>query len=62
MYTTYLHSKKATHGIVSLALGTILLGSCSRAHQLGVEDNPQAILNRKLNDHTQNSPPTKASH
>ena len=33
-----------------LALVTILLGSCSRSHQLGMDDNPEEILERKLNN------------
>ncbi len=47
MYTTYLQSKKSTYGIVLPFLGAMLLGSCSRAHQLGMEDNPQEILDTK---------------
>ena len=36
--------------IILLSLATILLSSCSRAHQLGMGDNPQVILNTKLNN------------
>jgi energy-coupling factor transporter ATP-binding protein EcfA2 len=50
MYTRYSPSKKATYSMVLLSLGILLLGSCGRAHRLGIEDNPQDILNTKLND------------
>ncbi|MCU0318016.1 MAG: hypothetical protein MUC61_01580, partial [Amoebophilaceae bacterium] len=36
--------------MVLLSLGTILLSSCSRSHQLGVNANPQDILATKLDD------------
>ena len=41
---------KRVCSIVLLFWGGILLGGCSRAHQLGMEDNPQEILNTKLNN------------
>jgi hypothetical protein len=50
MYTRYSLSKKPIYGILLLFLGTLLLGSCNRAHHLGIEDNPQEILNTKLNN------------
>jgi len=50
MCTTYLQSGKSMYHIMLLSLGTILLGSCSRAHQLGMDDNPQEILNTKLSN------------
>jgi energy-coupling factor transporter ATP-binding protein EcfA2 len=49
MRTTYLNPSKPMYYIILLSLTTILLGSCSRAHQLGMDD-PQAILNTRLND------------
>jgi hypothetical protein len=36
--------------VILLSLATVLLGSCSRAHQLGVGDTPQEILDNKLRD------------
>ena len=36
--------------VAALFLGTGLLSGCSQSHQLGMEDNPQEILDRKLND------------
>jgi hypothetical protein len=33
-----------------LFLGTILLGSCSRSHQLGMEESPQELLDMTLRD------------
>jgi len=33
-----------------LFLGTILLGSCGRSHQLGMEESPQELLDMKLAD------------
>ena len=50
MCTTYLQSRKSMYHIILLSLATILLSSCSRAHQLGMGDNPQVILNTKLNN------------
>jgi energy-coupling factor transporter ATP-binding protein EcfA2 len=50
MYTRYAPSKKSVYGILLLSLGILLLGSCNRAHHLGMEDNPQEILNTKLNN------------
>ena len=41
---------KRVCSIVLLFWGGILLGGCSRAHQLGMEDNPQEILDMKLAD------------
>ena len=39
-----------TYRILLLSLGAGLLGSCSRSQQLGVQDDPQEILNNKLRD------------
>jgi energy-coupling factor transporter ATP-binding protein EcfA2 len=50
MYTRYAPSKKSIYIILLLSLGILLLGSCNRAHHLGMEDNPQEILNTKLNN------------
>ena len=50
MYTVYLQSIKYMYRVILLAIGAICLGSCSHSHQMGMEDNPQEILNRKLND------------
>jgi energy-coupling factor transporter ATP-binding protein EcfA2 len=50
MYTTYLKSTRSAYGMVLLSLGTILLSSCGRAHQLGMGEQEQVILNTKLNN------------
>jgi hypothetical protein len=50
MYTTYLQSRKSMYHVILLSLATVLLGSCSRAHQLGIGDTPQEILDNKLRD------------
>ena len=36
--------------VAALFLGIGLLSSCNQSHQLGMEDNPQEILDRKLDD------------
>jgi hypothetical protein len=62
MHTFCLPSTKTPHRIrISLLfLGTILLGSCSRAHQLGMEDNPQEILDMKLANPNRELSPTQS--
>jgi energy-coupling factor transporter ATP-binding protein EcfA2 len=50
MHTFYVQFRRSSYSTMLLVLGTILLGSCSRAQQLGVEDDPQEILNQKLNN------------
>ena len=51
MFTTCLKfTKKLIYRLTLLSLTTNLLSSCSPSHQLGVADNPQALLDRKLND------------
>jgi hypothetical protein len=48
MYTAYLLFRKSIYHIMLLCLGTIVLGGCGQAHQLGVETEPQELLNEKL--------------
>ena len=48
MCTAYLQSRKSIYHVMLLSLGTIILGSCSRSHQLGVETNQQDILDMRL--------------
>ena len=50
MYIVRSHSRRPTYAIILLALATILLGSCGQSHQLGMEDNPEEILERKINN------------
>ncbi len=49
MCTSYSTLSRFTYLIVLLSLGAGLLGSCNRAQQLGMKDNPQEILNHELN-------------
>ncbi len=60
MYTIHSQSRKSTYSTMLLALVTLLLGSCSRAHQLGMEDNPEEILERKLNEPRTELTPTQS--
>jgi hypothetical protein len=49
--TSFLPSTKIIHRISSISLlflGTILMGSCSQSHRLGVAENPREILDAKL--------------
>ncbi len=51
MNTFFLTSSKIIRHVCAISLlflGTILLGSCSQPHQLGVAENPQDILDAKL--------------
>ena len=51
MNASFLPSTKIIRRISAIPLfflGTILLGSCSQPHQLGVAENPQEILDAKL--------------
>ena len=50
MSNTHSQSRKVTCFLIRLSLITLLLGSCSRSQQLGVQDDPQEILNNKLRD------------
>ncbi|MHA7877337.1 MAG: GTPase domain-containing protein [Bacteroidota bacterium] len=51
MYTRYEKFNKVIHSITLLAVVTILLGGCDQArHQLDMEETPQEILDRKLED------------
>ena len=50
MYVSYSPPKLSLYGIWLLSLGVLLLGSCGRVHQPGMEDDPQEILNTKLNN------------
>ena len=50
MYTAHLQPNKLIYRMTLLSLATSLLGGCSQAHQLGMEDNPQEILDTKLNN------------
>ena len=51
---------KFAHGIALLSLGTGLLSNCSQAHQLGMEDDPQEILEMKLNNPQTELTPTQS--
>ncbi|MHA7877340.1 MAG: hypothetical protein ACX93T_00220 [Bacteroidota bacterium] len=49
MYTKYAKFNKVIYSITSLTVVTILLGGCDQArHQLDMEETPQEILERKL--------------
>ena len=50
MYTTNQMFSEFLFHIALLVLGTTLLSSCDQSQQLGIEDNPQELLERKLND------------
>jgi hypothetical protein len=50
MSNTHAQSRKITCFLIKLSLVTLLLGSCSRAQQLGIGETPQEILDRKLNN------------
>ena len=50
MYTTRLQPNKWICRIAMLALTTNLLGGCGQVQQLGIEGNPQEILDKKLNN------------
>ena len=48
MYTAHLLSRKSIYHIMLLLLGTIVLGSCGQSRQLGMDADPQELLNEKL--------------
>ena len=59
MYTTYSRSRKLPRSIMLLFPVTLLLNSCGRS-QLGMEDNPQELLDRKLNEPRAELTPTRS--
>ncbi len=50
MYTPYLLLTRPAYRVILLFLGISLLAGCGQSHQLGMEDNPQEILEMKLNN------------
>src|SRR3569623_1532697 len=48
MNTTCLQIMKSPYSRVMLLMGTLIWGSCSQSHQLGMDPNPQHLLNMKL--------------
>jgi energy-coupling factor transporter ATP-binding protein EcfA2 len=48
MPTAHSHPRGIACFLIRISLVTLLLGSCSRPHQLGMEDDPQEILDNKL--------------
>jgi hypothetical protein len=48
MPNTHSQSRRVTHFLIRMSLVTLLLGSCSRAQQLGMGETPQEILDHKL--------------
>jgi hypothetical protein len=48
MHTVCVQFRRSSYSTMLLVLGTMLIGSCGRSQQLGMEDDPQEILDKKL--------------